>query len=266
VNPILFTLLFAAFIAFVIWLIRKNSQIVAERNQRLESGARQHGWHFSSNPGYRQVDVSVDDLRIQRTGPEDVEFTIEGRIQDVPWRMWYDTGRRFKTSTDSSGSDAVAVWACDGVRARELSVLILPRWEYRVESSHAFGAIATLAKAAFTLGDGDERDSHQRFFTHAVELTGTNPGLHNAYAVLVGRDAPHDWLDQEIQSLLLTMPKPLTGTNTSLVASLGSHGLRIDYQRPNAQSWPFWEQFGRLGQALAQRLVRSKVAELGASS
>ena len=265
-NPFLFALLFAAFIAFAVWLIRKNSQIVAERNQRLESEARQHGWHFSRNPGYRQVDVSVDDVRIRRTSPDDVEFTIEGRIQDVPWRMWYDTGRRFDTSTSSSGSDASAVWACDGVRSRELSVLILPRWQYRIESSHAFGAVAAVAKAAFTLGDADERDSRQRFFTRALELTGTDPGLHNAYAVLVGRDVPHDWLDQEIQSLLLHMPKPLTLTNTSLVASLGAAGLRIDFQRPNVESWPFWEQFGRLGQALAQRLVRSKVAELGASS
>jgi len=265
VNPILFALLLAAFVACAIWLIRKNSQILAERNQRLESGARQHGWHFSPNPGYSQVDASVDDVRIRRTSPDDVEFTIEGRIQDVPWRMWYDTGRRFKTSTSGSGSDASAVWTCDGIRSRELSVLILPRWQYRIESSHAFGAVAAVATAVFTLGDTDERDSRQRFFTRAVELTGTDRRLHDSYAVLVGRDLPHDWLDQEIQNLLLTMPRPLTGTNMSLVASLGSGGLRIDFQRPNVQSWPFWEQFGRLGQVLVQRLVRSKVAELGAT-
>ena len=259
-NPLLFALIFAAFIAFAVWLIRKNSQIIAERNQGLESEARQHGWNFSRNPSYRQVDLSADDIRIPRARADDVEFFIEGRVQDIPWRMWYDTGRRFHTTTDSSDSNASAVWACDGVRSRELSVLILPRWQYRIESSHAFGAVAEVAKAVF-VGDTDERDSRQRFFTRAIELSGTDPGLHDAYAVLVGREAPHDWLDQEIQSLLLHMPKPVTPAKTSLVASLGSGGLRIDFQRPNVESWPFWDQFGRLGQALAQRLVRSKVAD-----
>jgi len=261
-KPVLFWLAFSAFVGFFIWLIRLNRLLTEKRNQRFEVFARNRGWQFIPNAQYSSIVAGT-----ARTEEDDIAFTIEGRSEVFGWRMWYDTSHRFDLSSDNRPSAIpFAVWACDSICARELTLMILPRWQYRIETSRIFGAIASAASAFVAAVAGvDDHDSSQRFFQRASQLKSTSPGFEDAFVVLTGPDVPRNWLDEELQVLLVRWPKGAASTRLELTATLGSKGLRIVFQRPIVDSWPFWEQFGRLGQGLALRLVRGRVAATGRS-
>jgi hypothetical protein len=260
-NPFAFTLLFAAFIGFIVWLVRKNQQLLRERDLKFSIGAHDTGWRYAPNPEYSGVIVRGQ----VRNEAQDVAFTFDGHCDAFDWCMWYDNGRRFASDSSSSGPSTVstAVWRCESLHADQLQMLILPRGQYRVESGRIFGAVAAFASsfaAAVTGTDG--HDSHQAFFKRAVELKGTLAGFDNAFAVLIGPGASQAWLDEKLQSMLLQWPKgctpsPAHSVGFGLAVSYGADGLQMTFRQPLSDSWPFWEQFGRLGQELGLRLART---------
>jgi hypothetical protein len=256
-KAVLFWFLFACVIGLVVWLIRKNRQLIEQRNQQFSVFARHEGWRFAPNPQYGSIIASSARVR---TEDDDIAFTFDGRCEAFEWRMWYDANHRFEAASDDrSSAIASAIWLCQSVCTPELAMLILPRWQYRIESGRIFGAIASAANAFMAaVAETDDSDTRQAFFKRAVELKGALPGFADAFVVLVGPEVRRDWLDEELQGLLLHWPKATTGGKLALEASLGSRGLRIVFQRVVSDAWPFWKQFGQLGQAIGLRLVAGK--------
>lgn len=260
-GALLFLALAAAMAAGVFWLVRRNREITEQRNLLFSVQARHAGWAFELNPDYRSVTVTTPAEGGVPPGREqdDIEFTIEGAASGRPWRMWHDTGRRFRTGGESSM--ATAAWRCDGAGTPKRALMILPRWKYRFESGRIVGAIESavnlFARAiAEQMGREPDGDTRQAFFARAVEIKGTRPGFEAAFVVLADPALPSGWLDAGLQSMLLEWPMPSgrSGRGPAIEAQLGPGGLRLTFQDPPAQSWPFWEQFGRLGVALVERL------------
>ncbi|SPE25148.1 hypothetical protein SBBP1_30033 [Burkholderiales bacterium] len=138
-------------------------------------------------------------------------------------------------------------------------MLILPRWQYRVESGQivgvierAFGAIASVVSGA---GDHNTR---QAFFQRAVELKSNSPEFQKAFVVLAGPQVRCGWLDDGLRSMLLHWPKGVGQTSSSGIdfeMRLDTQGLRLVLQHPSFGDSTFWEQFGRFGETLAARLA-----------
>jgi hypothetical protein len=266
VGIFLFLVLCLAFAGLIVWLLRKNRRLTEQRDLLLSVQARHAGWRYAPNPDYSAL-VSGGAGAAARNERQDIPFAFEGRTDGWGWRMWYDTGRRFTADAGTGGgSDGVpretaipsAVWVCEDLHAAQLSVMILPRWQYRFESGRVVGAIeSAVSLFVDAIGGADGHDSRQAFFKRAVELKGSRPGFDQAFVVLAGPGAPRDWLDDPLQTLLLQWPAEAGRPSTAGFAidvRFGPEGLRLSFQRPASASWPFWEQFGRLGEALAARL------------
>ena len=252
--PALFILAFVALAGLVVWGIRRGGQIMEQRNSQFATEAERLGWRMEENPEFGRIRV-----RTSLPGPlppePDQEFFISGSAQGMPWRMWYDTGNRYSTTGSVARAEtAIGYWLCEARRAPQLSVLIIPRWQYKIESSHTFGALASVAKAFVRPDAGAERDSRQGFYPHAVEVHTSNARLHATYAILSTPDVPQTWLDSTVEELLLSVPKSRILTQTCLIASFGAHGLSMEFNCPDVDSWIFWRQFGHLGETLAKRL------------
>jgi hypothetical protein len=265
-GKFLFLLAFLAFAGLIAWLFRKNRQLTEQRDLQFSVQARHAGWRYTTNPQYSSM-VIEGPGQAMRGQAQDVPFEFEGGGAGAGWRMWYDTGRRFNPDGNDDSGGAVrhggaiasASWQCEDLRAAQLSVMILPRWQYRFESGRVVGAIeSAVSLFVDAIGGSDGHDSRQAFFQRAVEIKGTRPGFDRAFVVLAGPGVPHDWLDDALQALLLQWPQA-TGHTTmpgfAIDAKLGTDGLRVNFLKPASDSWPFWEQFGRLGEALAARLA-----------
>ena len=253
-GPGLFILGFLALAGLVVWGIRRGGQIMDQRNSQFATAAERLGWQFEENPEFGRVRVRTSLPQPLRPEP-DQEFYISGSAQGMPWRMWYDTGARYSTTPGEVRPDsAIGYWLCEAKRAPELSVLIIPRWQYKIESSRTFGALAKVAKAFLRPDATAERDSRQAFYPHAVEVHTSNARLHDTYAILSTPDVPQTWLDSTVEELLLSVPKSRILTQTCLIASFGAHGLRLEFNCPDVDSWTFWRQFGHLGETLAKHL------------
>lgn len=257
----LFLLVLAAFAALVVWLVRKNRQLLDARDAQFAAGARLQGWSYAPNPGYSAI-ISRGPGALQRTEDEDIAYSFEGELAGATWRMWYDTQRRFATRPgDSSSTTSVAVWAGESVRANALALLILPRLQYRLESSRIVGAVASAANSLIAaVSGGDPRESRQEFLRNSTEVQGSIPGFREFIVVLTGPGVLADWLDAELQSMLLHWPPGTAPAKPTLTVSLGSGGLRIEVLRPIDGRWEFWEHLGRLGAELTSRLTKRGTA------
>ena len=252
--PALFILAFVALAGLVVWGIRRGGQIMEQRNSQFAAEAERLGWRFEENPEFGRVRV-VTSLPGPLPPEPDQQFFIAGSAQKMPWRMWYDTGSRYLTNPGEVRPEAaIGYWLCEARRAPQLSVLIIPRWQYKIESSRTFGALAKVAKVFLRPDAAAERDSRQAFYPHAVEVHTSNARVHDTYAILSTPDVPQTWLDSTVEELLLSVPKSRFLTQTCLIASFGAHGLRMEFNCPDADSWTFWRQFGHLGETLAKRL------------
>ena len=254
-GPGLFILAFAALVGLVVWGIRRGGQLMEQRNGQFATEAQRLGWRFEENPKFGRVRV-----RISLPGPlpaePDQEFYIDGKVQGMPWRMWYDTGNRYSDPSQGvkPAETAIGYWLCEAKRASELSVLIIPRWQYKIETSRTFGALASIAKVFARPDAGPDRDSRQAFYPHAVEVHTSSARIHDTYAILSTRNVPQTWLDNNLEELLLSIPKSRMLTKPCLIASFGAHGLRLEFNCPDVDSWSFWRQFGQLGETLAKSL------------
>jgi hypothetical protein len=251
-GKLIFWAFFIAFVALVYWLFRKNQQIAEKQSDQFEEAAKKNGWRYSHNPRYSTVTYAENSSYV-RNEIEDIQFEFTGGLGGRAWRMWYDSNRRANKNDPAQS----AIWLCEGVRARELSILILPRWRYRFESGRIMTTIASAAGAAAQALGTDVQDTRQEFFKRAVELRPTDRSFADAFIVLSGTGATGDWLDEAMQVALTQWPtstyRPTLG-NASFELSFGAHGLRLEYQRPADDQWAFWDKFGQLGVALANRL------------
>jgi len=245
----IFVLVAAAVAAGVIGVLRWNRQRLEQRDRLFTTFARHADWHYRRNP-VRDDSWSND--------PETrFEFEFEGGPADARWTMRLYPARRQRGDAEPQAI-ATAVWRCFDLGAARTAFMILPRWQYRLETGKVVGTIEQLVSAFVdVVNETESSENRQAFFRRATEVKGTLPGFDEAYAVLAGPELPQWRLTEEVQALLLRwamLSAQSTKPSLLLHARLDMSGLCLSFQRPAAQSWPFWSQFGRLGEALAANL------------
>ena len=253
-GSLLFWIFLVGFAALVFWLIRKNRQLTERRNEEFEEQADRLGWRFARNPQYSTLIQSSDSPYV-RNEEEDIAFEIEGNTNGRDWRMWYDTRRRLSTDHPTP----FALWTCESVASQDLSILILPRWRYRMESGRVVGAMVSAVTAAADVVGADVHDTRQGFFKRAMEFKEVRPDFAETFVVLLNPGMNAAWLDEVLQATLLRWPKNTAGPRQPgipLEASLGANGLRLEYSHPPYDVWAFWAQFGGVGTTLLTRLAR----------
>lgn len=235
--------IFCAVIAGFAWAVIKGREIQRRREGERKALARSMGWAYAG----------------ERDG--DVDYRFDGDAGGIAWRMWYDPDRGDKSPTPR------AHWHSDNLRTPRLSLVVLGRKRYELESGAVgrvlMGVVAGVAEMVTgSVGKVDKTE----FYDGAVEVAGLLPSFRERFAVAVAPDMPRDWVDAPLQSLLLRWPGDGSGRFSSQDAveiTLSERGLRITVQRM-PQEADCWRHLAKLGEHVAQRLVRAGAPEAGA--
>lgn len=217
------------------WLIVRGRQVQKQQSFERKVQARKLGW------GYQGT----------REGRVDYRFT--GSTAGIEWSMWYDSDRADDSPTPK------AYWQSSNVRTPRLSLVIIGRKRYQMESG-AVGRIlmdVVTGVAQAVSGTGSGRADKAEFYESATTLDEGRANFRDRYVVAIAPDMPRGWLDQELQALLLTWPRSKRGatyrSDEKVEINLGQDGLKIVAQQM-PEDFVFWNHLAQLGQALAQRL------------
>jgi len=228
--------IFTAVIGGFGWAVLKGHEIKRRRDGERKVLAHSMGWSYAG----------------ERDG--NVDYRFAGDTGGVAWQMWYDPDRGAKSPTPR------AYWHCDNLQTQRLSLVVLGRKRYQLESGTVgrvlMGVVAGVAEVM--TGAGGKVDKAE-FYEGAVEVTGLLPSFRERFAVAVAPDMPRDWVDPQLQSLLLRWPG---GGNSrfkgqdAVEITLSELGLRITVQRM-PQDTACWRHLAQLGEHVAQRLVQA---------
>lgn len=218
----------------LVWLYRHEQSRRTQQDAERYVLARARGWRYA------------------REGAGDVDFRFAGESDGVAWEMWFDSDR----SSKGNGRRPRAIWRSANLRSAELALLITGRRRYEVESGTfgrlALGAVGALAGA---LSGRAVALPRQAFYEYAVENEEARGALRERFAVLQSPRLPPGWLDVPLQAMLRQWPDSARG-EPALEATLGPDGLQLEARGVPADA-AFWQRFGELGLALAQRLART---------
>jgi hypothetical protein len=235
-QVLLVFLVFAAIIGGVSWLLvsmrRQRQQQHVERKIR----ARRLGWTYDGTRGGR------------------IDYRFSGSAAGVDWSMWYDSDRGDRSPTPK------AYWSTANIRTPELSLVIIGRKRFQIESGAVGRILMGVASGIVQAMSGSAgRADKAEFYESAITLDSVRPAFGERYTVAVAPDMPRGWLDEEVQRLLLDWPTTQRGScyrgNERVEVTLRHDGLRIVAQRM-PEEFEFWHHLARLGEALAQRLGR----------
>jgi hypothetical protein len=229
--------LFASVAGALTWLHLLQRARRRERQFERRVQARKLGWSY------------VD----ERDGRIDYRFA--GASEGLAWQMWYDSDRGEKSPTPR------ACWLSANVRTSSLSLVILGRRRFGFESGMVgqvlLGVVGGIAQAMTGRGDGPDKSS---FYGAAIDLQAGRPLFRERFAIAVSPDMPRDWVDDELQALLLRWPSA-GGTafrsEDGVEVNLGADGLRIVAQRM-PEEFVCWQHLARLCEHLARNLIAAK--------
>jgi hypothetical protein len=227
-------ILAAAAVGGIVWLVARGRQAQAEHDFERKVQARKLGWSYDGT----------------RKGRIDYRFTAADR--GIEWSMWYDSDRGDKSPTPK------AHWQTNNVRTARLSLVIIGRKRYQMESGMVGRVLMDVVSGvAQAMTGASNRADKSEFYESAIALDEGRPSFHERYVVAVSPDMPRGWLDQELQALLLDWPARRRGAayraDERVEVSLRNDGLTIVAQQM-PEDFPFWSDLARLGDALAQRL------------
>jgi hypothetical protein len=232
----LLLLLIAAFGGAGIWLIAHSQQLRKNRELDRRIQTRKLGWGYDATREGR------------------IDYRFSGGAQGVAWSMWYDSDRGDKSPMPKS------CWQTNNVRAPRLSLVIIGRQRYQIESGivgRILMDVVTGVAHAIRHDEGTYRADKSEFYESAVTLDEGRAAFRERYVVAIAPDMPRGWLDEELQKLLLDWPRPRRGGryrgDQRVEATLDQSGLRVTAQQM-PEDFEFWNHLARLGEALAQRL------------
>lgn len=216
------------------WLVVKGRDIERQRDFDRSVHARKLGWTYDGRRDGR------------------IDYRFAGDADGIAWKMWHDSDRGDKSPTPR------AYWKSANLQTPALALVIIGQRRYGMESGligqMLMGVVSGVAQA--TVG-GEVRSDKSEFYQTAIELKSGRPGFHERFAVLVAPDMPRGWIDDELQSLLLTWPEVDAArgfkSEDCVEISLRTDGLQIVAQRM-PQQFSCWEHLAKLGVHLAQRL------------
>ena len=224
----------------VTWLIAKGRQLQKQQDFERKVQARKLGWTY---------DGTRDGTRDGR-----IDYRFAGSAHGIEWSMWSDSDRGDNSPTPK------AYWQSSNVRTPRLSLVIIGRKRYQMESG-AVGRILmdVVTGVAQAVSGGNGRADKSEFYESATTLEDGRAAFRERFAVAVAPDMPRGWLDEELQALMLNWPKPRRGapyrSDEKVEVTLGPDGLQIVAQHM-PEDFSFWNHLAHLGEALAQRLGR----------
>ncbi len=220
--------------AGIVWLFFKMR---AQKNQadfERKVRARKLGWSYYNT----------------RDGAIDYRFT--GQAHGAAWSMWYDSDRGDDSPTPK------AYWHSANLRTPQLALVIISRKRFLLESG-MFGQVlmGVVSGIASAVSGSAGRADKAEFYESAVELPVGSASFSEHFSVAVSPDMPRDWLDEEVQHLLMHWPAGESGReyrSAELIeVNLRKDGLRIVAQRMPEQ-FVYWRHLARLGEALTRQL------------
>lgn len=229
---------FATVAGGVAWLVVRGRQLERQADFDRSVRARKLGWRYDGT----------------RDGKIDYRFA--GEQGGVAWTMWYDSDRGDDSPTPK------ACWTTENLRTARLSLVILGRRRYGLESGMfgrlLMGVVSGIAAAA----SGREGVSDKvEFYEAAVLLDEARPAFNERYAVAISPDMPRGWLDEDLQRRLTLWPDGRGSSafkpEDAAEINLGPRGLSITVQKM-PQGMPHWQHLAELGQQLAARLAGAR--------
>jgi hypothetical protein len=235
-QGLLVILIFAAIIGCGVWLFARMRRQQHEQDFERKIRARKLGWTYDGVRGGR------------------IDYRFAGSSAGVDWSMWYDSDRGDDSPTPK------AYWSSANIRTPELSLVIIGRKRFQIESGAVgrilMGVASGIAQAmSGSVGRADKAE----FYESAITLDEARPAFSERYAVAVAPDMPRGWLDEELQRLLLDWPATRRGSHyhgdERVEVTLRHDGLQIVAQQM-PQEFAFWHHLAQLGEALALKLGR----------
>lgn len=239
-STALFILFASAVIAGVVWLVGQLREAGRRQDLARKVEARKRGWTYDG----------------QRAGRIDYRFA--GSNGGIDWQMWYDSDRGDDSPTPK------AVWTTANLRTAELSLVIIGRKRFELESGVVgqllMGAVSGIARAVTGTA---VRPDKAEFYESAIELEASSVPFRQGYSVAVAPEMPRNWLDDDLQRLLVSWPtaggqRPFDAANRTEV-TLRQDGLSVVVQHM-PEDLACWNHLARIGIHLSQRLQATTLA------
>ena len=223
-------------ISGVAWLVVQGRQLNRQRDFERKVHARKLGWTY----------VGTREGR--------VDYRFAGSASNIEWSMWYESDRGDRSPTPK------AHWQSPNVRTPQLSMIIIGRKRYQMESGIVGRLlIDVVTGVAQAVGGGPVRADKTAFYESALTLDEGRAGFRERYAIAISPTMPSGWLDDELQAALLDWPERKRGASyrgdEKIEVTLGPDGLKIVAQQM-PEDFAFWNHLARLGEALARGLSR----------
>lgn len=228
--------IFAVVTGGIVWLVVKGRRMKQEQDFERKVQARKLGWQYDGTRGDR------------------IDYRFAGNARGVDWTMWHDSDRGDDSPTPK------AYWSSANIRTPELSLVIIGRKRFQIESGAVGRILMGVASGVTQAMTGSAgRADKAEFYESAMTLEEGRPAFRERYVVAAAPDMPRGWLDEELQKLLLDWPAPRRGGSyrgdERVEVTLRPDGLRIVAQQM-PEDFAFWQHLARLGEALAHRLGR----------
>jgi hypothetical protein len=220
--------------AFV--LVRKYARAQQEADFDRKVRARKLGWRYDGTRDGR------------------IDYRFAGGDAAIAWTMWHDSDRGAESPTPR------AVWTSENLRTQRLSLVILGRRRYALESGVfgrlLIGVVSGIAAAATGQEGGPDK---AEFYESAVVLDGLGPAFAERYAVAVRPEMPRGWFDEDLQQRLARWPGDDGGfkADDAIEVTLGPRGLSINVQKM-PETMACWQHLAELGERLAARLAATR--------
>lgn len=237
--------IFVVVIAGFLWAVKKGGEIQRRLDAERRVLARRSGWTYAG----------------ERDG--DVDYRFTGDSGGIAWQMWYDPDRGDRSPTPK------AYWHSDNVRTPRLSLVVIGRRRYGMESGTVgrvlMSVVAGLAEA---MTGAEGRVDKAEFYESAVEAAGLPASFRERFAVMVAPDMPRDWIDVSLQSLLTRWPVANSAgfsIDDAVEITLNERGLRITVRRM-PQDTACWRHLAQLGEHVARRLAGADTTQGAAAT
>lgn len=229
---------FAAVGGGIVWLVLKGRQLEKQADFDRAVRARKLGWAYDGSRDGR------------------IDYRFAGQEGGVAWSMWYDSDRGDDSPTPK------AYWRSDNVRTPRLSLVILGRRRYALESGMfgrlLMGVVSGIAAAASGREGAPDK---VEFYESAVLLEIASTAFNQQFAVAVTPDMPRGWLDEDLRQRMLRWPSGRESTafkpEDAVEINLGPAGLSITVQKM-PEGMAHWQHLAGLGQQLAARLAHAQ--------
>ncbi|MGZ8254107.1 MAG: hypothetical protein ACXWVT_04595 [Burkholderiaceae bacterium] len=229
---------FAAVGGGIVWLVVKGRQLEKQADFDRTVRARKLGWRYDGTRDGR------------------IDYRFQGEKHGIAWNMWLDSDRGDDSPTPK------AYWTSENVRTPRLSLVILGRRRYALESGTfgrlLMGVVSGIAAAASGREGAPDK---VEFYESAVLLDDARAAFTQQFAVAVAPGMPRDWLDEDLQQRLARWPEGRASKafkpDDAVEIDLGPRGLSVTVQNmPDGMA--HWQHLAELGVQLAARLAHAR--------